>query len=196
MDTTGYLAGADMKEIKRDEGLYYVQVAEHPVPDVEGRKWWYKWFEEIVEKPEMLLPLADVRTAEGCANNAKARYLAFKERAGIGFRRYGFYERVFVDAEDKIIEEPSKEQMLPARMRYVNMYTMGMCEATTFESVKEAAKKEAVWYFEGEDVAFVKYEMQMETYKIYIDSWENWAKRLGFYAWEVIEGVVRLPCVL
>ena len=32
VDTTGFLAGADMKEIKRDEGLYYVQVADHPVP--------------------------------------------------------------------------------------------------------------------------------------------------------------------
>ena len=36
VDTTGFLAGACMKEIKRDEGLYYVQVADHPVPDIEG----------------------------------------------------------------------------------------------------------------------------------------------------------------
>ena len=50
--------------------------------------------------------------------------------------------------------------------------------------------------FEGADVAFVRYELQMEVYKIYVDSWHNWAKRLGFYAWEVVEGVVSLLCVL
>ena len=196
VDTTGFLAGACMKEIKRDEGLYYVQVADHPVPDIEGREWWYKWFELIVEKSTMLLPLAGVRTEEGCALNEKARFLAFKERGGIGFRRYGFYERVFVDDKGEIIKEPSKEQMLPAKMRYVNMYTMEQCEVTTFESVKSAAKGESVWYFEGADVAFVRYELQMEVYKIYVDSWHNWAERLGFYAWEVIEGVVSMPCVL
>ena len=196
VDTTGFLAGACMKEIKRDEGLYYVQVADHPVPDIEGRQWWHKWFENIVEKPNMLLPLADVRSDKGCALNDKARFLGFKEQNGIGFRKYGFYERVFVDEKGEIIKDPSKEQMLPANMRYVNMYTMQQCDVTTYESVKSAAESGSVWYFEGADVAFVRYELQMETYKIYVDSWHGWAKRLGFYAWEVVEGVVSMLCVL
>ena len=71
-----------------------------------------------------------------------------------------------------------------------------MCDVTTYESVKSAAESGSVWYFEGADVAFVRYELQMETYKIYVDSWHGWAKRLGFYAWEVIEGVVSVLCVL
>ena len=76
------------------------------------------------------------------------------------------------------------------------MYTMEQCEVTTFESVKAAAKSQSVWYFEGADVAFVRYELQMEAYKIYVDSWHGWAERLGFYAWEVVEGVVSMLCVL
>ena len=36
VDTTGYLAGAAMKEVQRREGLYNVQVADHPVPPEEG----------------------------------------------------------------------------------------------------------------------------------------------------------------
>ena len=49
VDTAGYLAGATMKEVKRPEGLYNVQVADHPVPPKEGLKWWPSWFDEVVE---------------------------------------------------------------------------------------------------------------------------------------------------
>ena len=38
VDTTGHLAGATMKEIRRPEGLHNVQVADHPVPPKEGLK--------------------------------------------------------------------------------------------------------------------------------------------------------------
>ena len=37
--------------------------------------------------------------------------------------------------------------------------------------MKKAAEKHKIWYFEGDTVAFVKYELQMEVYKIYIDAW-------------------------
>ena len=73
VDTTGYLAGATMKEVKHSEGLYNVQVADHPVPPKEGLKWWPSWFDEVVERPEKLLPVADVRTDSGCALNVKPR---------------------------------------------------------------------------------------------------------------------------
>ena len=164
VDTTGYLHGAIMKEIQRPEGLYSVQVAEHPTPPKEGLKWWLKWFEEIVEKQEKLLPLADVRSAVGCAVNSKAQYLAFKERgSGVGFRKYGFYERVFVDKDGKDIDAPTKGQMTPDNMRYVNLYTMEVCGITTYATVKLAAEKGKVWYFTGDVVGFVKFELKMEV---------------------------------
>ena len=71
VDTTGYLYEVVMKEAQRPEGLYNVQVAEHPTPPKEGLEWWLKWYEEIVEKQEKLLPLADVRSTIGCAVNSK-----------------------------------------------------------------------------------------------------------------------------
>ena len=197
VDTTGYLAGATMKEVKRPEGLYNVQVADHPVPDIEDRKWWPSWFDEVVEKAERLLPVADVRTDSGCALNVKPRYLVFREEASrLGFHKYGFYERVFVNDAGEIINEPSRNEMIVKNMRYVNMYTRTECEVTTFDAVKKAAEKQKVWYFEGATVAFVKYELQMEVYKLHIDAWHGWAAKHGFYAYEVVDGVVSLVCVL
>ena len=190
VDTTGYLHGVILKDVQRPEGLYSVQVAEHPTAPSEGLKWWLKWYEEIVEKSEKLLPLADVRSAIGCAVNSKPQYLAFREYgSGVGFRRYGFYERVFIDENGVDIEAPTKEQMIPANMRYVNLYTMEVCSATTYAAVKLAAEKGKVWYFTGDVVDMVKYELKMEVYKLYIDAWDVWRDKYGLMYDEVTDEV-------
>ena len=197
VDTTGFLHGAVMKEVPRSEGLYNVQVAEHPVAPTEGLKWWLKWYEEIVEKPEKLLPLADVRSAIGCAVNSKPQYLAFREYgSGVGFRRFGFYERVFIDKDGNDIEAPTKGQMIPANMRYVNLYTMEVCSATTYAAVKLAAEKGKVWYFTEDVVDLVKYELKMEVYKLYIDAWHVWTNTYGLMYHEVMGGEVLINLLL
>ena len=128
----GYLHGAVMREVKRPEGLYNVQIVEEPKPP-EGVHWTKSWIKNYKTRT---IPNGEVRSLVGCATQESAKYLVFCEQSsGVGFRTHGVYERVFVRQveviEDgltvqdvELIKDPIEEEMTPQAMRYMNMYTM------------------------------------------------------------------------
>ena len=171
-DIPGYLHGAVMKEIESPEGLYNVQIVEEPKAP-EGILWKKSWIKNYKTRT---IPNGEVRSPVGCATQDSAKYLVFCEQtSGLGFRTHGVYERVFVRQveiiEDgvtvqdvELIKEPTEEEKTPQAMRYMNMYTMQICGATTYQSVINAKAKEKVWYLEEKEVAEVKFMLRMEVY--------------------------------
>ena len=66
---------------------------------------------------------------------------------------------------------------------------MEVCGITTFEAVRKAAEKGKVWYFTGDVVDLVKFELKMEVYKLYIDAWHVWTDKYGLMYHEVTDEV-------
>ena len=201
--TPGYLHGAVMKEVRRPEGLYNVQIVEEPKAP-EGILWRKSWIEDYISRT---IPTAEVRSDIGCAVQDSAKYLVFLEKAsGVGFRTHGLYERVFVKqveaVEDEmtvrdveIIENPTKEEMTPQAMRYRNMYTMEICGATHYLAVSKAKMGGKVWYLEEKEVAEVQFLLRMEAYKIDMSHYNGWCNQYGLMVNEVSGNEVRKLCM-
>ena len=100
--TPGHLHGAVMKEIRRPEGLYNVQIVEEPKAP-EGILWKKSWIKSYTSRT---IPSNQVRSAAGCAVQDSAKYLVFLEKtSGVGFRTHGLYERVFVKQIEAVEDE-------------------------------------------------------------------------------------------
>ena len=142
VDTTGHLYGCEMREFVRDDGIYEVQVAwEPPKPENSGG-WTKTWINSYVNRDDKQINVSDARTPGQCCVNSRVRFLIFKEKnSGVGFRAYGVYERVFLDAEGEIVEAPGKDVVKAANLRYRNLYTMKICDATTPSAIKDAASE-------------------------------------------------------
>jgi hypothetical protein len=182
-----------MKEIRRPEGLYSVQIVEEPKAP-EGILWKKSWIKSYTSRT---IPSNQVRSAAGCAVQDSAKYLVFLEKtSGVGFRTHGLYERVFVKqvevVEDgvtvqdvEIIKDPIREEMTPQAMRYRNMYTMEICGATHYPAVIKAKADGKVWYLEEKEVAEVQFLLRMEAYKIYMNYYNGWCTEYGLQLHEV-----------
>ena len=59
----------------------------------------------------------------------------------------------------------SEEEMVPDAMAYRSMYTMEVCPITTYNAVKEAVRKDKVWWFGKNGLEYVKFQLKMEVYK-------------------------------
>ena len=192
-DTPGHLHGAVMREIRRPEGLYNVQIVEEPKAP-EGILWKKSWIKNYATRT---IPGSQVRSPAGCCTQDVAKYLVFQENtSGVGFRTHGLYERVFVKqveaVEDgvtvqdvELIKDPIEEEMTPQAMRYKNLYTMEICGATHYESVVKAKGKEKLWYLEEKEVAEVKFMLRMEAYLLYMPLYNGWCADYNLQLCEV-----------
>ena len=192
-DIPGYLHGAVMREVKRPDGLYNVQIVEEPKPP-EGVHWTKSWIKNYKTRT---IPNGEVRSPVGCATQDSAKYLVFCEQSsGLGFRTHGVYERVFVRQveviEDgvtvqdvEVIKDPIEEEMTPQAMRYKNLYTMEICGATHYQAVVKAKANGKVWYLEEEEVAEVKFMLRMEAYLLYMPLYNGWCADYNLQLCEV-----------
>ena len=199
-DTPGHLHGAVMREIRRPEGLYNVQIVEEPKAP-EGILWKKSWIKNYATRT---IPGSQVRSPAGCCTQDVAKYLVFQENtSGVGFRTHGVYERVFVRQieiiEDgvtvqdvEIIKEPVDGEMTPEAMRYRNMYTMEICGATHYAAVIKAKAKDKVWYLEEKEVAEVQFLLRMEAYLLYMPFYNGWCTEYGLLLHEVSVNEVRI----
>ena len=121
--------------------------------------------------------------------------VALKERGQsnrIGFRKYGWYKKVFLEKDGSIIAEPAltgvtkddnatllahKAKCTEKNMAFMNLCTMEVEQEVTFDDVKLAAGKKAVWYVNAaREAEYVLFYIKMEAFKIYAKEWVDWCR--------------------
>ena len=69
-----------------------------------------EWYTRYVRRDMRLLPRLATRNVTACANYTETSYLVFKEKnqsSRIGFRKYGWCKKVFLEDDGTIIAEPT-----------------------------------------------------------------------------------------
>ena len=206
---SGAIHDSRMVEVIRGEKKLAVQVADCPLKPLEKRDeedWGHyaEWYTQYVKRDEYLLPRNATRTAKACANYTETSYLVFKERGQsnrIGFRKYGWYKKVFLEDDGTIIAEPTltgvveddnatlvahKGKCTASNMAFMNLYTMEVEDEVTFEDVRFAAGKGTVWYVNAaREAEYVVFYIRMEAFKIYAKEWVDWCKEYQLKAEEL-----------
>ena len=197
---SGAIHGSRMVEVIRGKKKLAVQVADCPLKPLEKRDeedWGHyaDWYTKYVKRSEYLLPSMATRSPLTCANATETSYLVFKERGQsnrIGFRKYGWYKKVFLEKDGSIIADPTltgvtkddnatllahKAKCTEKNMAFMNLYTMEVEQEVTFDDVKLAAGKSAVWYVNAaREAEYVLFYIKMEAFKIYAKEWVDWCK--------------------
>ena len=206
---SGAIHDSRMVEVIRGEKKLAVQVADCPLKPLERRNeedWGHyaEWYTKYVRRDEFLLPSMATRSALTCANFTETSYLVFKERGQsnrIGFRKYGWYKKVFLEKDGTIIAEPTltgvtkddnaillahKAKCTEKNMAFMNLCTMEVEDELTFDDVKFAAGKNTVWYVNAaREAECVVFYIRMEAFKIYAKEWVDWCKEYHLKAEEL-----------
>ena len=206
----GALYNSHLVELTRKKDgktqLLAVEVAHTPPKPLEKRNeedfgHYAEWFTKYSRKDARLLSSGAVRSADACAKSDETRWVVFQEKGQqmrMGFRKYGWYCRVFLEEDGTIIAnyfEPTgdkkaddaKKAAIAAKcgeknMAFMNMYTMEVEPDVTFEDVKFAANKKKLWYLTEEEAEYVVFYIRCESFKIYAKEWVDWVKTYSLKA--------------
>ena len=208
----GQLFDSRMVEVVRKEGgkiqKIAVQVADTPPKpaeevDEEGFGHYASWWEKYVKRDDRVLASAAVRSGKACAEHDETRWLAFAERGmsmRSGFRKYGWYRKVFLDEDGTPMAEPvltgdKSEDVAKLgehfakcsvkNMAFMNMYTMEVEHGVGWEDVKVAAVKGSIWYLTEKEARYALFYIRCESFKIYAKEWTNWVRTYGLKAEEL-----------
>ena len=196
----GNLFESRMVEVDRGEnGKFAVQVADTPpkpaaVADDEGFGHYADWWQQYVKKASRVLSSGATRSGKAVAGHEETQYLAFSERGQvnrIGFRKYGWYVRVFVEDDGSVVTESEltgdkkEDAKIVNSMRFMNLYTMEIEPEVTWEDVKIAADKGRIWYLTEEEAEYAVFYIRCEAFKIYAKEWTNWVRTYGLKAEEL-----------
>ena len=195
---SGAIHESRMVEVIRGDKKLAVQVADCPLKPLERRDdedWGHyaDWYTQYVKRDEYLLPSGATRSAKSCSKHDETNYLVFKEKGNrSGFHKYEWYKKVYLEEDDTIIAEPEltgddktdsaalaahKARCTEKNMAFMNLYTMEVEKGVTYEDVKYAASRKAVWYVNAaEEAEYVVFYLRMEAFKIYAKQWVDWCK--------------------
>jgi hypothetical protein len=170
--TSGVINGAEMVDVKRKthEGVFSVQVATEPEMP-EGVKGFYAdWFKQYIIDG-LLLEVKYLKTKNECAQNAMAEYVICLE-TGTGFKKYGFYQRVFVNSDGAI--DNSDGDKSGDNVHYLNLWTGAVDSTCNFESPTVWARSKKVWFSTQQDLPKIQYVLGAEAYQVYCREWNGW----------------------
>ena len=194
--SSGAIHDYRMVEVIRGDKKLAVQVADCPPKPLEKRDdeaWGHyaDWYKQYVKRDEYLLPSGAYRSAKSCSKYDETNYLVFKEKGQrSGFKQYEWYKKVYLEEDDTIIAEPEltgdddsavlvahKARCTEKNMAYMNLYTMKVEKDVTWEDVKLAAGKGAVWFVNAaEEAEYVVFYLRMGAFKIHAKQWVDWCK--------------------
>ena len=200
----GALYGSRMLEVKREKDGEQIklalEVADHPPKppqEEENSKFGHyaDWYKEFTRKEDRVLPKEALKSAKACAEHDSTKYLVFSERSQsmrMGFRKFGWYQRVFLEEDGSIVSSMSDTKCSQRNMAYMNMYTMYVEPEVVYEDVKHASSKEKIWYLNEEEAVYALFFIRCESFKIYKSEWETWVKTWSIVVDDIVELVINI----
>ena len=132
----GALYGSRLLELKRtkdgEEIKLALEVADQPPkpPDrVDDSEFGYyaEWYNQFVKERGEVIPKDALKSAKSCASHESTNFLVFAERGQnmrMGFRKYGWYQKVFLEEDGSIVSSGSDTKCNHNNMAFMNIYTM------------------------------------------------------------------------
>ena len=200
----GALYGSRMLEVKREKDGKQIklalEVAGHPPKppqEEENSKFGHyaDWYKEFTRKEDRVLPKEALKSAKACAEHDSTKYLVFSERSQsmrMGFRKFGWYQRVFLEEDGSIVSSMSDTKCTQRNMAFMNMYTMTVETEVAYEDVKHASNKEKIWCLNEGGAVHALFYIRCESFKIYSSEWGIWVKTWSVMADEIVELVINI----